>query len=194
MSFPYNGAYFTFRLDPEASLQDLEDDEVTLAARRITPKFYVACTTQVRVLISRVCVARLIVCRQLVSLNSHHFTKRRTWRSFNRVSHLTSRRSSSSLGCVFLSVPTPNTQMVEELPIAVIRYLGMGATMSLRITRACGLRQKSGRSTPLILWVPGNLWRLTLCLKTMNGDESACATVRRRELHPRLLLSVKEPS
>ncbi|KAL1683653.1 hypothetical protein EV122DRAFT_273307 [Schizophyllum commune] len=46
MSFPYNGAYFTFRLDPEASLQDLEDDEVTLAARRITPKVYVACTTQ----------------------------------------------------------------------------------------------------------------------------------------------------
>ncbi|KAL1669261.1 hypothetical protein GGF50DRAFT_123356 [Schizophyllum commune] len=46
MSFPYDGAYFTFRLDPAASLQDLEDDEVALAARQIEPKVYVACTTQ----------------------------------------------------------------------------------------------------------------------------------------------------
>ena len=57
MSFPYDGAYFTFRLDPAASLQDLEDDEVALAARLIEPKVYVACTTQVRVRIVRVSVS-----------------------------------------------------------------------------------------------------------------------------------------
>ncbi|KAL1732220.1 hypothetical protein EV714DRAFT_270980 [Schizophyllum commune] len=44
MSFPDNGAYYTFRLDPVASLQDIEDDEVAEAARRISPQIYVACT------------------------------------------------------------------------------------------------------------------------------------------------------
>ncbi|KAI4525155.1 hypothetical protein K525DRAFT_266327 [Schizophyllum commune Loenen D] len=44
MSFPDNGAYYTFRLDPVASLQDIEDDEVAKAARRISPQIYVACT------------------------------------------------------------------------------------------------------------------------------------------------------
>ncbi|KAL1690895.1 hypothetical protein GGG16DRAFT_113574 [Schizophyllum commune] len=44
MSFPDNGAYYTFRLDPVASLQDIGDDEVTEAARRISPQIYVACT------------------------------------------------------------------------------------------------------------------------------------------------------
>ncbi|KAL1706587.1 hypothetical protein EV121DRAFT_278694 [Schizophyllum commune] len=44
MSFPDNGAYYTFHLDPVASLQDIEDEEVATAARRISPKVYVACT------------------------------------------------------------------------------------------------------------------------------------------------------
>ncbi|KAL1758911.1 hypothetical protein FB107DRAFT_271641 [Schizophyllum commune] len=44
MSFPDNGAYYTFHLDPVASLQDIEDEEVAKAARGISPKVYVACT------------------------------------------------------------------------------------------------------------------------------------------------------
>ncbi|KAL1706580.1 hypothetical protein EV121DRAFT_201081 [Schizophyllum commune] len=44
MSFPDNGAYYTFRLDPVASLQDIEDEEVAEAARRISPQIYVAST------------------------------------------------------------------------------------------------------------------------------------------------------
>ena len=48
MSFPDNGAYYTFRLDPVASLQDIEDDEVAEAARRISPQIYVASTIMVR--------------------------------------------------------------------------------------------------------------------------------------------------
>ncbi|KAL1732219.1 hypothetical protein EV714DRAFT_282833 [Schizophyllum commune] len=44
MSFPDNGAYYTFHLDPVASLQDIDDEEVAEAARRISPKVYVACT------------------------------------------------------------------------------------------------------------------------------------------------------
>ncbi|KAL1690897.1 hypothetical protein GGG16DRAFT_113576 [Schizophyllum commune] len=44
MSFPDNGAYYTFHLDPVASLQDIEDEEVAEDARRISPKVYVACT------------------------------------------------------------------------------------------------------------------------------------------------------
>ncbi|KAL1683094.1 hypothetical protein EV122DRAFT_273658 [Schizophyllum commune] len=44
MSFPDNGAYYTFHLDPVASLQDIEDEEVAEAAHRISPKVYVACT------------------------------------------------------------------------------------------------------------------------------------------------------
>ncbi|KAI5888859.1 uncharacterized protein SCHCODRAFT_02602189 [Schizophyllum commune H4-8] len=44
MSFPDNGAYYTFHLDPVASLLDIEDEEVAEAARRISPKIYVACT------------------------------------------------------------------------------------------------------------------------------------------------------
>ncbi|KAL1715147.1 hypothetical protein EV715DRAFT_276083 [Schizophyllum commune] len=44
MSFPDNGAYYTFRLDPVASLQDIEDEEVVEAARRISPQIYVAST------------------------------------------------------------------------------------------------------------------------------------------------------
>ena len=47
MSFPDNGAYYTFHLDPVASLQDIEDEEVAEAARRISPKVYVACTIKV---------------------------------------------------------------------------------------------------------------------------------------------------
>ena len=48
MSFPYYGSYFTFRLDPVASLQDIEDEEVAKAARRISPKVYVGCPLEVR--------------------------------------------------------------------------------------------------------------------------------------------------
>ena len=48
MSFPDNGAYYTFRLDPVASLQDIEDEEVAEAARRISPQIYVASTIMVR--------------------------------------------------------------------------------------------------------------------------------------------------
>ncbi|KAI4525148.1 hypothetical protein K525DRAFT_290888 [Schizophyllum commune Loenen D] len=44
MSFPDNGAYYTFRLDPVASLQDIEDEEVAEAARSISPQIYVAST------------------------------------------------------------------------------------------------------------------------------------------------------
>ena len=44
MSFPKSGAYYTFRLDPVASLRDIEDEEVLKAAREMTPNVYVACT------------------------------------------------------------------------------------------------------------------------------------------------------
>ncbi|KAL1758906.1 hypothetical protein FB107DRAFT_246719 [Schizophyllum commune] len=44
MSFPDSGSYYTFRLDPVASLQDIDDEEVAEAAHRISPKVYVACT------------------------------------------------------------------------------------------------------------------------------------------------------
>ncbi|KAI5888865.1 uncharacterized protein SCHCODRAFT_01102569 [Schizophyllum commune H4-8] len=44
MSFPDNGAYYTFHLDPVASLQDIEDEEVAEAARKLSPQAYVACT------------------------------------------------------------------------------------------------------------------------------------------------------
>ncbi|KAL1664957.1 hypothetical protein GGF50DRAFT_53629 [Schizophyllum commune] len=37
------GSYFTFRLDPVASLQDIDDEEVAKAARQIKPGIYVAC-------------------------------------------------------------------------------------------------------------------------------------------------------
>ncbi|KAL1710106.1 hypothetical protein EV121DRAFT_286143 [Schizophyllum commune] len=47
MSFPYYGSYFTFRLDPVASLQDIEDEEVAEAARRISPKVYVGCPLEI---------------------------------------------------------------------------------------------------------------------------------------------------
>ncbi|KAL1717461.1 hypothetical protein EV715DRAFT_274160 [Schizophyllum commune] len=47
MSFPYYGSYFTFRLDPVASLQDIEDDEVAEAARKISPKVYVGCPLEI---------------------------------------------------------------------------------------------------------------------------------------------------
>lgn len=47
MSFPYDGSYFTFRLDPVASLQDIEDEEVIEFARTISPKVYVGCTLEV---------------------------------------------------------------------------------------------------------------------------------------------------
>ncbi|KAL1683093.1 hypothetical protein EV122DRAFT_273657 [Schizophyllum commune] len=45
MSFPADGSYFTFRLDPFASLQDIEDKQVVQAARRLSVKEYVACLT-----------------------------------------------------------------------------------------------------------------------------------------------------
>ncbi|KAL1690896.1 hypothetical protein GGG16DRAFT_113575 [Schizophyllum commune] len=45
MSFPADGSYFTFRLDPVASLQDIEDKQVAKAARRLSTKKYVACLT-----------------------------------------------------------------------------------------------------------------------------------------------------
>ena len=48
MSFPADGSYFTFRLDPFASLQDIEDKQVIQAARRLSVKEYVACLTWVR--------------------------------------------------------------------------------------------------------------------------------------------------
>lgn len=44
MSFPASGSYYTFHLDPIASLQDIEDEEVIKAAREIQTKVYVACT------------------------------------------------------------------------------------------------------------------------------------------------------
>ncbi|KAL1706586.1 hypothetical protein EV121DRAFT_289359 [Schizophyllum commune] len=43
MSFPDSGSYYTFRLDPVASLQDIEDEQVIQAARKISPQVYVAC-------------------------------------------------------------------------------------------------------------------------------------------------------
>ncbi|KAL1732222.1 hypothetical protein EV714DRAFT_270983 [Schizophyllum commune] len=44
MSFPASGSYYTFHLDPVASLQDIEDEEVIKAAREIQTSVYVACT------------------------------------------------------------------------------------------------------------------------------------------------------
>ncbi|KAL1683098.1 hypothetical protein EV122DRAFT_273662 [Schizophyllum commune] len=44
MSFPDSGSYYTFHLDPVASLQDIEDEEVIKAAREIQTNVYVACT------------------------------------------------------------------------------------------------------------------------------------------------------
>ncbi|KAI4524998.1 hypothetical protein K525DRAFT_192616 [Schizophyllum commune Loenen D] len=46
MSFPYDGSYFTFQLDPVASLRDIEDEEVIESARQISPKVYVGCTLE----------------------------------------------------------------------------------------------------------------------------------------------------
>ncbi|KAL1710104.1 hypothetical protein EV121DRAFT_286141 [Schizophyllum commune] len=46
MSFPDTGSYYTFRLDPVASLQDIEDEEVAKAARELSPQVYVACTLE----------------------------------------------------------------------------------------------------------------------------------------------------
>ncbi|KAL1717463.1 hypothetical protein EV715DRAFT_292149 [Schizophyllum commune] len=43
MSFPYDGSYFTFQLDPVASLRDIEDEEVIESARAISPRVYVGC-------------------------------------------------------------------------------------------------------------------------------------------------------
>ena len=48
MSFPHCGSYFTFSLDPVASLQDIDDQEVAKAARQIKPGIYVACAYAVR--------------------------------------------------------------------------------------------------------------------------------------------------
>ncbi|KAI5900282.1 uncharacterized protein SCHCODRAFT_01345250 [Schizophyllum commune H4-8] len=46
MSFPDTGSYYTFHLDPIASLQDIEDEEVAKAARALSPQVYVACTLE----------------------------------------------------------------------------------------------------------------------------------------------------
>ncbi|KAL1690898.1 hypothetical protein GGG16DRAFT_113577 [Schizophyllum commune] len=45
MSFPSAGSYFSFRLDPVASLQDIEDKQVADAARSLSSLEYVACVT-----------------------------------------------------------------------------------------------------------------------------------------------------
>ncbi|TRM67740.1 hypothetical protein BD626DRAFT_564651 [Schizophyllum amplum] len=45
MSFPSGGSYFTFRLDPIASLEDIDDEQVAAAARRLLSREYVACVT-----------------------------------------------------------------------------------------------------------------------------------------------------
>ncbi|KAL1683095.1 hypothetical protein EV122DRAFT_273659 [Schizophyllum commune] len=42
MAFPYPGSYYTFRLDPVASLRDIEDHAVIKAARELPTKIYVA--------------------------------------------------------------------------------------------------------------------------------------------------------
>ena len=47
MSLPYDGSYFTFQLDPVASLRDIEDEEAIESARTISPKVYVGCTLEV---------------------------------------------------------------------------------------------------------------------------------------------------
>ncbi|KAL1715153.1 hypothetical protein EV715DRAFT_208083 [Schizophyllum commune] len=44
MTFPYPGSYYTFHLDPVASLQDIEDQAVIKAARELPTKVYVAST------------------------------------------------------------------------------------------------------------------------------------------------------
>ncbi|KAL1683646.1 hypothetical protein EV122DRAFT_273300 [Schizophyllum commune] len=46
MSFPYDGSYFTFQIDPVASLRDIEDEEAIESARTISPKVYVGCTLE----------------------------------------------------------------------------------------------------------------------------------------------------
>ena len=48
MTFPYPGSYYTFHLDPVASLQDIEDQAVINAARELPTKVYVASTIDVR--------------------------------------------------------------------------------------------------------------------------------------------------
>ncbi|KAL1683654.1 hypothetical protein EV122DRAFT_273308 [Schizophyllum commune] len=46
MTFPFDGSYFGFRLDPVASLQDIKDEVSAEAARRMAPKVYVACKSE----------------------------------------------------------------------------------------------------------------------------------------------------
>ena len=48
MAFPYPGSYYTFRLDPVASLRDIDDHAVIKAARELPTKVYVASTIDVR--------------------------------------------------------------------------------------------------------------------------------------------------
>ncbi|KAL1758912.1 hypothetical protein FB107DRAFT_271642 [Schizophyllum commune] len=130
MSFPADGSYFTFRLDPVASLQDIEDKQVAKAAGRLSVNEYVACLTWpvgVPQLPPAYEVANIDLVQQgLPPEAPDEFRESRIIR------------------------------MGVELLIVAIRSLGLDAIMSRRIARAYESRQKYGPSTPHTLLLQPN--------------------------------------
>ena len=134
MSFPHCGSYFTFCLDPAASLQDIDDEDVAKAAREIKPGIYVACAYAVRHH-----TLPMIGSLKDISITATPSISR----SSNRASRATIQHSSPNLACALPFDRTPNTRKVADLFTAAIHYLGTDATTSRCIVRTCGLGWRS---------------------------------------------------
>ena len=144
MSFPSCGSYFTFRLDPVASLQDIDDEEVAKAAREIKPGIYVACAYAVRHH-----TLPMIGSLKDISITATPSISR----SSNKVFRPTIPHNSLNLACALPFDRTPNTQKAADLFTAAIHYLGMTATTFRCTVCTCGLGWRSWTSTtPLTLW------------------------------------------
>lgn len=153
MTFPYPGSYYTFRLDPVASLRDIEDQAVLKAARELPTKVYVASTIDVRAP-SLLRLGSSILCRILAPLSPRRHTAWRPYLLFSKVSHMISRRTSWSLECVFPFDRTRNTRTGADLLIAAILCPGMDAITSRE--RTCELGPRLDPSTRPILWALPN--------------------------------------
>ena len=146
MSFPDTCSYYTFRLDPVASLQDIEDEEVAKAARELSPQVYVACTL---LLTDSDLKGPDRLVRLSASPGPRQRMRRRTSVPFSKDFRLTARRNFSNHGCVSPSDPTRNIRRAVDLLTAATRCLGMDAITSSRTVRASESRPKCGLSTLL---------------------------------------------